>query len=125
MLEVIAVGLLEGSEGFTEVLAVVVLSGIMDVGKDNECSVIVVEAEVVGGDFVDGRTELFHVDLEGFSPVKLEVERTNLQHNHLLFSGTFGGSGDGLEELGNQHPLIIFLHHRNGIHRVYPHAHWN
>ena len=98
MLEVVAICLSEGSQGLTEVTAVMMLGSLMYVGEDNECSVVVVEAEAVGCDFVDGSAELFHVDLEGFLPVELELESADFQRDHLLFGRAFCGCGNGVEQ---------------------------
>lgn len=69
----------------------VVLPGCSHVGKDDKDIFVAVKCQAVGSELVDEETELFHVDLEGFSSIKRECEHTDSECNHFFFGGTFDG----------------------------------
>lgn len=94
---IVLVLLVKGSKGFANVISILIESCFMDVGKKDQDVVIGIKAEVVGHHLVDSGSELFHVDLEQFLPVKLEAKKINFQGNHFTFGGVLGHGSNSKE----------------------------
>lgn len=105
MLVVVLVCLTDGVESFMEVGAIVVLAGRVHIFEDDEDAFIGIKGWSVGGDFVHLKAELFHVLLEGQTPIGPEVEGIGLKSDHFFFSGTFCGGGNSGKQIG----LTIFV----------------
>ena len=97
MLVVILILLMDGTEGFTKITAVVMLAGLVDVVKHNKDTVIAVEGKSVGGDFIHLEMELFHILLERLALIELVVECSDFKPEHLFLGGALCGGGNGFK----------------------------
>jgi hypothetical protein len=94
---IMSVGLANCAQGFPEVAAVVMLAGLVHIGEDDQNMFSGVACEGVRGQSVNMEAELFHVLLEGFSPIEGVPKCGHLDAEHFLLCGPFGGGGDGVK----------------------------
>ena len=89
---VVLVRLTNGTEGFTEISSVIVLAGLMYVGKDDQDLFVGITSERVRGELGDVEPELLHVLLEALAPVEKVWSAAILMRSISFSTGRFAAA---------------------------------